>query len=128
MTEKEKQAHFIKVQEKVLEHMVGDERSSADQFRFIVEHAPRFRYFSKHLPENLKKIWSRAASDTPEGEAARMEVERHYAPFAKEIFAFIDTLDPDARSAFTEAVEANDINKASTIMEAFLKLKNSTAE
>ena len=120
--------HSLHVQGKVLEHMLGDESAPTDPLRFIIAHAPRFRYFSQHLPEDMGLIWDHADDDTPAGDAARTEIERRYTQFSNEIFSLLETLDPEAMTELTDAVEKADIDKASRILESHMEVRGRVVE
>ena len=115
--------HFLHVQSDVLDHTFQNESAGADPIRFIIEHAPLFRHFATHLPKDLEKSWGNAKKS---GEAQK-KIEERYGEFAREIENSIEVMDPDARTALTEAAERGDILGASRILEAHLPTQNELA-
>lgn len=110
----EREEHFLRAQHAVFGEMLdGAHASPRKELEFIISNAPLFRYFGEHLPGELGRMWLAV----PESDVARAYITKHYERFAREIFRLIETMDPDAQTALTEAVEAGDGDKVSRILE-----------
>ena len=119
--------NFYDVQNLVLEDRIK-EQGVTDVMKFIIENAPLFRFFAEHLPEDLRVAWNSAETDTD----ARAKLEEHYGAFHSRITdyieTFIATLDPDTFTALNDAVEEEDVDKVSAILDRCIQLEESAKD
>ncbi len=117
------QEHYMDLQSTVFGHEIQKE-GVTDVMSFITEHAPLFRYFATHLPDDLKESWNKAGTSKKDVE----RLEAQYERFNAEIQASLEQLDPDVRTALTEAAETGDVDMATKILDAHLARSFRTEE
>jgi oligoendopeptidase F len=117
------QEHFMELQASVFDDEIHKE-GVTDVMGFITEHAPLFRFFATHLPDDLKESWDKADTNTHETQKLESQYERFYT----EVRESLSEMDPDVRTALTEAAEEGDIDTASRILEAHLSRTTRTEE
>lgn len=95
---------------------------------FIILNAPLFRFFSEHLPRNLSKAWdaSYGEGDVFDTQAVN-QLDEHYKKFREEILSTLASFDPDTFTALTEAVEKEDIDGATRILQTFFASRDNIA-
>lgn len=86
--------------------------------KFIITNAPFFRYFAEHLSPELRSAWEKAKRDKSTYDI----ISDHYLEFRKEVEGVLETMDPDTRTALTEAAERSDINTFAHILETHMKM------
>ena len=89
--------------------------------RFIIANAPLFRYFAEHLSPELRAEWEKAR----QGEHAVDVIKERFLEFRKEVEGMLETMDPDTRTALTDAAERSDVNTFAHILETQRALKES---
>lgn len=118
------QQDFTEVQNRVFSDQI-EEKNITDVMAFIIENAPLFRFFAEHLPDDLRTAWEGAQNN----DESRKLLETHYGAFQDQIHNYIETVlthvDPDTYSALTLAVEEQDVDQVSAILEKCIELHNS---
>ena len=117
------QDHFMQVQASVFNGEIRKE-GVTNVMGFIVEHAPLFRYFATHLPDDLRESWEKAGTSIAEVSKLEAQYERFYA----EIQASLAQMDPDVRTALSDAAEQGDVDLATKILDAHLARSFRTEE
>jgi len=119
------QQEFTEVQNRIFSNQI-EEKNITDVMAFIIENAPLFRFFAEHLPDHLRAAWENAQ----ENDESRKLLETHYGAFQAEIHNYIETvltqLDPETYTALTHAVDEQNVDQVSVILEKCSDLYNST--
>lgn len=119
------QQDFTEVQNRVFSDQI-EEKNITDVIAYIIENAPLFRFFAEHLPDHLRTAWEGVDNDND----SRKLLETHYGAFQDQIHNYIETvlrqLDPETYTALTIAVDEQNIDQVSVILEKCIELYNST--
>jgi hypothetical protein len=115
------QEDFAEVQNRVFSDQI-EEKNVTDVMAFIIENAPLFRFFAEHLPDDLRAAWENIQST----DESRKLLETHYGAFHDQIHDYIETVltqvDPETYTALTLAVEEQNIDQVSSILEKCIEL------
>ncbi len=110
--------HFMEIQQHVIEDEALREHIPDSQLlSFVLGHAPFFRYFATHLPDELASLWSAADTD----EEARRKIEEQYDALRTELNRiFEQQFDQETQTALTDAAESGDYETFAKILEIHL--------
>ena len=117
------QEHYMQVQSSVFEDEIENE-GVTDVVSFITLHAPLFRYFATHLPDDLKESWDKASIN--KNEARKLEAQ--YRRFHTDVRESLSQLDPEALTALTIVAKEGDVDMASRILNEYLARKGRIEE
>jgi hypothetical protein len=120
----ENRPHFLEVQHSVLENEQKKEKIPEEKmFSFVISNSALFRYFSNHLPKGFKKVWDAAASPTENKQALEKLTER-YQEYRADIISTLESLDQEMMSAFSDAVDEGDVDKAVEILKPYFEMRD----
>lgn len=113
----------LEIQQRILED-TAKERGILNIWNYVVDQGPRFSGFTKYFSPRLKTLWDNAVRDP----GAYAELKREYVAFEHEFEDFVSRIDPEARTAVTEAIERGDVNAVYHILEAQVDFKEGPKE
>jgi hypothetical protein len=118
--------HFKGVQNEVLSDELKKEGVPEEKtYSFIIDHAPLFRFFATHLPDEMVQTYDTANKN----EESRKALEEGYEQLCGEIKrVFAQHFDADTQTALADAAENGDIAVAERILEVHFTLAKRTEE